>query len=319
MRTIIAPPPPAPKGNVAEGFSLRKAQAGSLRYQIIGRPVAAGTENATSNGLNIMKDREVIHSFVDYLRENGYPGLQVNRYPEDDTDGDIDAIAGPFAIEHTSIDPLPNQRREAHWFKNAMGGLENELPKPPFQLDMSSDYSAIQKPKLINKIRDAIKTWITEHSARLPFGRHILENVPGIPFRLYVTKEQDIPGIFFARRDAPKDDTLYERIRQQLDKRANKLKKYQEPGTTIILLIEKYSIVVMSNLVLYNAIKCVYPDGPSLGVDEIWVADTSIASSTIETSAPIKFLNIYKKGTYKSYKNEVHRRLKPAATNSNNT
>lgn len=30
---------------------------------------------------------------------------------------DIDAIAGYFAIEHTSIDTLPNQRRDSDWFR----------------------------------------------------------------------------------------------------------------------------------------------------------------------------------------------------------
>jgi hypothetical protein len=260
-----------------------------------------------------MKDREVTNYFVDYLRDNGYPGLQVDRYPEDENEGDIDAVAGEFAIEHTSIDPLPNQRRDADWFLKAMAGLESELPKLPFQLNISLDYLAIQRPKLINKIRDAIKTWTTDQSARLPFGHHTLDDV--VPFRLYVTKEQDsLPGIFFVRRNATKDDTFSERIRRQFDRKAKKLGKYQEPGTITILLVEKYSIALMSGLGLYNAIKYVYPDSPPPGVDEIWIADTSIASSTIEPLAPIKFINIYRERKYNSYKNEVQRRLKPAAT-----
>ncbi len=240
-----------------------------------------------------MKDRKVVDFFIDYLLGSGHP----RSYPEDENDGDIDAIAGEFAIEHTSIDPLPNQRRDADWFLKAMGTLENELPRPPFQLNISSDYSAIKRPKTINKIRDAIKTWITDHSAKLPFGCHTLDNLPGVPFQLYVTKEQSrLPGIFFARRNAHEDDTLSERIRQQLENKAKKLEKYQKMGTTTILLVERYSIALMSALSLYDEIKYVYPGGPPPGVDEIWIADTSIPSSTIETSAPIEFINIYKKG-----------------------
>jgi hypothetical protein len=263
-----------------------------------------------------MKDREFVNYFVDYLRENGYPGLQVDRYPEDDNDGDIDAIAGPFAIEHTSFDPLPNQRQDADWFMRAAGGLENELSKPPFQLNITLEYSAVTKGQNWSSIREAIKDWIIKNSPELPCGRHVLDKVPGVPFRLYVTKERDrLSGIFFARRDAPKDDDLSDRIRQQFESKTKKLFKYQEPGTTKILLVERYSIALMSGLDLYNAIKYAYPEGPPPGVGEIWIADTSIPSCTIETTTPIEFLNIYKEGKYNSYINELQRRPKLAATN----
>ena len=47
-----------------------------------------------------MNDRYVINAFVTYLRENGHPGLQVNRWPDNENrdSADIDAIAGAFAI-----------------------------------------------------------------------------------------------------------------------------------------------------------------------------------------------------------------------------
>jgi hypothetical protein len=56
-----------------------------------------------------MKDRDVISAFVAYLQTNGHPNLKVERWPEDENrdSQEIDAIAGAFAIEHTSIDTLP--------------------------------------------------------------------------------------------------------------------------------------------------------------------------------------------------------------------
>ena len=215
-----------------------------------------------------MKDREVVNSFVNYLRDNRYPGLHIERYPEDKNDGEIDAIAGQFAIEHTSIDPLPNQRRDADWFLKAAGGLENELPKLPFQLNITLEYSVVTRGQKWLKIREAIKAWITNASHKLPYGRHVLDEVPGVPFRLYIRKEKDrLEGIFFARRDVPKDDCLSKRIRQLCQSKANKLSKYQKPGTTTILLVERYSIALMSGLSLYNAIKNAYPEGPPPGFD----------------------------------------------------
>jgi hypothetical protein len=49
------------------------------------------------------KDQKVIKAFVNYL------GLEVDEWPEDYNQNDIDAIAGPLAIEHTSVDTLPNR------------------------------------------------------------------------------------------------------------------------------------------------------------------------------------------------------------------
>lgn len=65
-----------------------------------------------------MKDHEVVEAFIAYLRDNGHPNLRVDRRPEEENrrSKDIEAIAGQFAIEHTSIDTLPNQRGKADWF-----------------------------------------------------------------------------------------------------------------------------------------------------------------------------------------------------------
>ena len=73
-----------------------------------------------------MKDREVVDAFVSHLRNHGHPGIRVERRPDEENreSPDIDAIAGPFAIEHTSIDSVRNQRRDADWFMRAAGGLQ---------------------------------------------------------------------------------------------------------------------------------------------------------------------------------------------------
>jgi hypothetical protein len=62
-----------------------------------------------------MNDHDVVETFIAYLRMNGYPGLEFGRRPDDENrkSSDIDAIAGPFAIEHTSIDTILDQRRDA--------------------------------------------------------------------------------------------------------------------------------------------------------------------------------------------------------------
>ena len=81
---------------------------------------------------NLLQDYDVIDAFIEYLRKHGYPELTVTSYPdkENRSSPDIDAIAGPFAIEHTSIDTLPNQRRNNDWFKKVLGNLEQEFDFP---------------------------------------------------------------------------------------------------------------------------------------------------------------------------------------------
>jgi hypothetical protein len=44
----------------------------------------------------------------------------VDSWPEDEADGEIDAILGSYAIQHTSIDPLPNGRGADQWYKEGV-------------------------------------------------------------------------------------------------------------------------------------------------------------------------------------------------------
>lgn len=62
-----------------------------------------------------LTDKEVVSLFVDYLARNGNPGLTVNAWPDEGNrqSSDIDAVAGPFAIEHSSVDTMANQRRDS--------------------------------------------------------------------------------------------------------------------------------------------------------------------------------------------------------------
>jgi hypothetical protein len=228
-----------------------------------------------------MNEGDVIDAFIAYLREHGHPSLQIDRRPdkENRNSGDIDAVAGGFSIEHTSIDTLPNQRRDSDWFIQVAGGLEQELTsKPPFRLNVTLEYEAVAKGQDWATIRHALKKWITGKAEHLADGRHVLNNIPGIPFRLCVRKSSNRrPGIFFGRFE-PDDETLPARIKEQFDKKANKLTKYHIPGKTTVLLIENDDIALMNEGKMLDAIQKAYPNGPPQVVDQIWYVDTSIPS-----------------------------------------
>jgi hypothetical protein len=229
-----------------------------------------------------MKDHEVIEAFVAFLRDNTYPNLHIDRRPDEENSGhkDIDAIAGQFAIEHTSIDTLPKQRGKSDWFVQVVGGLEKELPKPPYRLNIVLEYDAIAIGQDWAAIREAIKTWIIKNCPQLPNARHNLENLPGIPFRLRVTKQSERPPRIIFSRISPEDESLPGRIRQHLEgkEKIKKLAPYQHRGFITVLLIESNDIALMNPFIMLEAFRNAYPVGFPPGIDRIWYVDTSILS-----------------------------------------
>lgn len=226
-----------------------------------------------------MKDCEVIEAFVAYLRDRGHPGLRIDSWPDkkNHESPEIDAIGGAFAIEHTSVDTLPNQRRDADWFTRVVRGLETELSiSPACRLRITLEYHAVSTGHDWLAIREALKVWITHAVPHLADGSHGIEDIPGVPFRLRVTKASDRPpGLFFARYE-PVDDTLPTRIRLQFDRKAHKLAKYQSAGKTTVLLVENADIALMNEQKMLEEIRRAYPDGLPIGVDQLWYADTAI-------------------------------------------
>lgn len=225
-----------------------------------------------------MNDRDVVEAFVTYLRDNGNPGLRVDWRADEENrrSADIDAIAGTFAIEHTSIDTLPNQRRDSDWFKRVVGDLEEEFEAVlPFRLRIALDYDAVGIGQNWDAVRAALKSWISNESLNLPEGYSLVEKSHGIPFQLHVWKGSTRPPGLLFRRHLPDDDTLDERM-TVLDRKAAKLARYQKLGFTTVLLVENDDIALMNAGKMLEAIQTSHPMGPPPGVDQVWYADTSI-------------------------------------------
>ncbi len=223
--------------------------------------------------------KEIIQQFVNHLANHYNSSLQIDSWPDEErgTSKEIDAIAGHFAIEHTSIDTIPNQRRDAAWFLQAVGSLEEEFfGKLPFRLMVILPYEGIQTGQDWSLIRAALRSWIQDEAFDLLEGSHIIRDVPGVPFKFQVQKRASRqPRLLFART-APEDESLYKRLRKQLGRKAEKLLPYKKQGRTTILLIESDDIALMDEARMWDGIKLAYSDGLPAGVDQIWFADTSI-------------------------------------------
>lgn len=227
-----------------------------------------------------MDDHTLIRIFVEYLGAEKIPGLRVDRWPdiENRTGRDIDAIAGNLAIEHTSIDSVDDQRRNSDWFMKAVGSLEDEFPSFPCRLNITLKYEAVTIGQDWTAIRRAMKQWIEITSVHLRDGAHLVSSIPGVPFEITVRKSNSrAPGVFFART-VPDEANLSCRARVQIDRKAAKLDPYKAKGFVTLLLLENDDVALMNECVMLRAIGYAYPEGLTNSIDELWYADSSLAS-----------------------------------------
>ena len=154
-----------------------------------------------------------------------------------------------------------------------MAKLESELPKPPYELVICSEYDAVKKGQDWSEILNALKTWITQEAPQLADGEYDFDSLPGIPFPLRVEKSSDgSPGIYFMRRLPENNDSLPSRICEHLTskRKIEKLVPYKKDGFTTVLLIEGN----LTRNKMLHAIKLAFPDGLHPDLDELWYVST---------------------------------------------
>lgn len=219
----------------------------------------------------------VINAFVAHLEKQGNPGLKVDCQPDEENrkSSDIDAIAGKFAIEHTSIDTLPYQRRDSARYLKIIDGIKDEfMDRIPYRLNLTFPYEAVQIGQKWSKIRDSLKEWIINYASILPDGIHVIPDAPGIPFKFKVRKVVGrMQGVYFSRLE-PLDNSLPDRIRKQLEGKARKLLPYKKKGYTTILLVESNDFSLMNLSKMLNAVRSGFAQRLPEGTNQIWYAET---------------------------------------------
>ena len=233
-----------------------------------------------------MTDKEVTDLFVDFLAGNGNPGLIISARPDEENrqTTDIDAIAGPYAIEHSSVDTVRDQRRDSAWFLEVLKPLEEEFSGSlPFRLTLTFPYEGIQRGQQWPRITAALLGWIRVESPRLAYGAHEVRATHEIPFGFRAMKRKsDRPGLSVGRF-APDTKTFPSRLREQLDRKATKLSRYKNEGKITLLLVESDDIALMDDSIMWDSLRQAYPNGLPEGVDQVWYADTSIPKEVLFT------------------------------------
>lgn len=223
------------------------------------------------------RQNECIDQFVAVLRTNGYPDLRVEDYPDERNSGDIDAIAGSFAIEHTSVDGIPDQRGHDARFSKLIEGLRDELKHFDFQANVTFSYNDLLEltTQSIPSTRTALIDWLREVLPQLPDGQHHFSRTPSLPFTILIRKwGARRPGILFVR-DTIEDRTATDELRFHLTRKAKKLKLYKErpEGYTTVLLVDLNGSTLMSLYELTELLYASFEDASIDGVDEVWCVD----------------------------------------------
>ncbi len=237
--------------------------------------------------LRNFNDAEVVEAFVNHLKLNGHPGIKIDRIPDEekvqgDKKKDIDAVAGEFAIEHTSIDTVQNQTRDSARFLEVVKDLEEELSGTlDYWLEIAFPYDGVSTGQKWGDIRGALKSWIVNSSKDLQDCNHVKVSIPGVPFNVFISKDNIFDSGLCLLRFSPSDDNFSERLFKHLSRKAEKISSYQNQGFKTILLVESDDIALMNEDKLLDGIRKGLSMKLPNGVDQLWYADTSISSKIL--------------------------------------
>jgi hypothetical protein len=217
-------------------------------------------------------DRAIVLRFVGHLVENGYPDLKIDHWLEDEQPGQsvVEAIAGEFAIEHTSVDTLPNQRGAGHQFQKALGFLEF-LPVAA-RLQILIPYELVQVGGDWQSHFLALASWVVLTAPTLPDGNHQI-SIPGTALECVAVKDSAMPAKVVLYRPAPDDDTLPLRVGEQITRKMEKLVRYKAEGHTTVLILETQDNALMNQHKMLEAARMALGGQMPSGLDRLWYAE----------------------------------------------
>lgn len=230
----------------------------------------------------------VINKFVEH-KSTKIPGLKVDRWPDQENriTPDIDAIAGNFAIEHTSVDTIIDGRTNNAYFNDILPEESDFKKVFDFRAQVAISWNGIFEVTDRKETRKQLTEFIKSELPKLEFGHTTIDS--GLfPFRMYVSKyKSDSAGVYFARAANFDENSLKERVCKLIIEKSKKLECYKIEGKQTIIIVESEDTAFMNKQVMKNAIENGFAslEYPSY-LDEIWFAHI-ILDKTVE------FTNMY--------------------------
>jgi hypothetical protein len=172
-------------------------------------------------------DRICVNRFIDFLEVIGQEVARPISYPEDQKQGDIDALVKPFAIEHMSFDAYEEARSLKVPFETVIGDLEkNFRGKLGFDLKIIFGVYDLKvgQGQDWKTIHSELRKWILNEAPTLTNGSHKI-TAPDIPFDFTAIKSSGSgDGAIFSRFN-PEDSKLSNRLLNGLEINHEKIKK----------------------------------------------------------------------------------------------
>jgi hypothetical protein len=220
----------------------------------------------------VAPDREIVERFVEHLRDDGFPDLKIDSWPEDDHPGQsvVEAIAGNLAIEHTSVDTLPDQRRIGEQFMDALAAVE--LLPVQARLSILVPYELVTVGSDWEAYRLTLAHWILVTSTEVQDGRHEIE-MPGTSLKCFAFKESGRPAGVFLARPVQDDPTLPQRVGQQITRKMKKLRRYKSDGYTTVLILETQDNALMNQQKMLEAVRDGLGGAMPEGLDQLWFTE----------------------------------------------
>lgn len=234
-----------------------------------------------------MNQDTVIDEFVSHLSKERKDDLEVVSRPDkinrntEDIDAVISGKNNRIALEHTTIDTIPDQREDSNRFNIVFGALEKEL-KGQFEgnIHLTASCYSIPTGQRWTGLRKEVKSWLVASIPKLPYG-HGFYNIPNTPFRIHIIKKPSKESRFFVGRFSPTDATLPERLAEIIARKERKLFQYKNKGFETILLIENDDIALMNEGIMADSFKDATKLYNIINLNQVWFADTSIQSELI--------------------------------------
>lgn len=219
------------------------------------------------------REQRVISGWALLQRRRGIEIDEIKWLDKPETGGDIEAIAPPFAIEHTSVDRLENQRRHDVQFKRVVQDLYRIALSPPARLSLSislEDFLKVDQKKL----RTALDQWLRKEASGLEEGHSSGNKISDISVRWWCWKYKDRPpriiiGLAVDIEKYGKD------ISGLLRQKSNKLGVYKRQSFTTVLIVESFDFQLMASDVFFEMILGV-PEENRTFINQLWFADTSL-------------------------------------------
>lgn len=222
---------------------------------------------------SIEDEKRVILHWLAHREQEGKCAQPV-QWVDSERGGDIDALAPPFAIEHTSVDALADQRRYAAQFRTLLNGL-SDLPVTTWRLRIILDrtgFGTVSHRQLLACLRQ----WIPRHTPDLPEGHSSGNELCGLEIPWHCFKHSDRPPGLNIGLAVDTDALSGAHIVGLLRRKAAKLQTYKLQGYTTILIVESSDLALLAAPVFLELLLPAIRADDLKGVDEVWFADTSL-------------------------------------------